>query len=102
MGQRRDKSLAVARYIVSASGIPGIRWDGTGQLEAPWPYSINLTTSKKLENWHNLLRREPETGKINISIRYDHGLPDVAHAWAALPLRDLATLMQSHYDKERG
>jgi hypothetical protein len=102
MGARRDKSLAAARYLAAATGISGIRWAGVGQLEAPWPYSIHLTTSRKLENWYNLLRDEPEAGRINITIRYDNGLPDVAHAWAAMPLRDLATLMKCHYDQERG
>lgn len=102
MGKRRDKSLATARYLVAATGIPGIRWNGVGLLESPWPYVIHLTTSRKLENWHNLLRAEPDPQRITISIRYDELLPDVSHAWAALPLRDLAVLMKSHYDKERG
>jgi hypothetical protein len=103
MGRRRDKGLATARYLVAATGIPGIRWDGVGLLESPWPYVIHLTTSRKLENWHNLIREMPDDDKrINIAIRYDHALPDVSRSWAAMPLRDLTTLLACHYEKERG
>ena len=73
MGGRRDKGLSVTRYLTGQTGIAGLTWDGVrGQILAPPPYQIDLTTSRKLQNWHDLLGAELPT--THIAIRYDYGM----------------------------
>lgn len=96
MGVRRDKGNALARYLTGTTGIPFIRWEGT-TLEAPSPYLIDVTTSRSLENWHNLIRNMGET-KPHMAIRYDNTLPDVSQAWVAMKLNGFTPLLTAHYE----
>lgn len=100
MGVRQDKGRALARYLTAASGIPGMSWSSDG-IEAPYPYQVEVTTSRKLDNWHEQLRAEP-TGRLRLCIRYDNALPDVSAAWVGMSLEDACILLSSHYESIRG
>lgn len=96
MGVRRDRGLALARYLTGSTGIPFIRWDGMG-LDAPAPYSFGVTTSRKLQVWHDRIWELP-VDKPHCVIRYDSAMPDVSHAWVAMKLGGVAPLLGLHYD----
>jgi hypothetical protein len=101
MGNRRDKGLSVTRYLTGHAGIAGLTWDGVrGQILAPPPYQIDLTTSRKLQNWHDLLGAELPT--THIAIRYDYGMDSIGQAWVGMQLHHFVPLLQAHYDKQRG
>jgi hypothetical protein len=101
MGVRRDKGKAVTRYLTGSTGIPSLHWEGMGNsIEAPSPYVIDLTTARKLENWHEILRTEGPG--IRIAIRYDGSLDSVEQAWVGLSLRDFAPMLKAHYESRRG
>lgn len=97
MGIRQDKSRAVVRYLTGYTGIPFLSWNGTSRLEAPAPYRIEVTTSRKLQNWHDLIRAAPEMSQTMV-IRYDNSLTDVSHSWVAMPLGGFAPLLAAHYE----
>jgi hypothetical protein len=96
MGVRTDKGRRLAAYLTGHAAIPGITWTGTG-ISSPYPYRIDVTTSRALENWHDLLRQEHPG--IRLAIRYDNTLPDVSHAWTAMSLRDACILLKTHYEE---
>lgn len=97
MGVRRDKGLAIARYLTGASGVPFLSWDGAdSRIAAPAPYSFDVTTSRKLQHWtDNILMDAPG---LHFSIRYDGTLPSVDKAWIATTLDRFAPLLQAHYE----
>lgn len=95
MGVRQDKGRAVARYIVGNAGIPMVTWTTDG-LEAPYPYQLLLTTGRKLEDWHEILRG-PMSTRIKLAIRFDNSLPDVSAAWVGMSLEDACILLDAHY-----
>lgn len=98
MGVRRDKGKAITRYLTGSTGIPFLLWDGIqNAIEAPAPYKIDVTTSRSLENWHNLIR-SIEGDKPVMAIRYDNTLPDVSHAWVAMKLGGFVPLLTAHYN----
>lgn len=101
MGRRTDKGNALTRYLTGKTGIPFLKWDGVfGRIEAPAPYKIDVTTSRKLQNWHDTLREEaPE---VHIAIRYDNGMDSLEQAWVGMRLKDFAPLLQAHYESRRG
>lgn len=96
MGIRADKGRSVAKYIGGHTGMPFVRWDNNG-LHSPAPYRFDLTTSKKLDNWHNQLR-EPRTNGLYAAIRYDYTVPTLNDAWVGMHLDDYVTLLTSHYE----
>lgn len=97
MGERATKGRAVTRYLTGHTGIPLLTWDGIrGRIDAPPPYLIDVTTSRKLENWHNLLREQPPGG-LSIAIRYDNGMPSLDQAWVGMQLRSFTPLLTAHY-----
>lgn len=101
MGVRRDKGKAVARYLTGRTGIPSLHWAGVdNSIDAPAPYVIDLTTSRKLQNWHDSIREEGQG--IRIAIRYDGSMDSVEQAWVGISLRDFAPLLQAHYESRRG
>ena len=100
MADRANKGRAVTRYLTGSTGMPSLLWDGIrGSIEAPHPYSIDVTTSRKLQNWHDLLREEHKG--IRIAIRYDRNMDSVAQAWVGMTLQDFAPLLQAHYETTR-
>ena len=95
---RTGKGLALTRYITGTTGIPLLSWDGLhSSIDAPAPYRIEVTTSRKLQNWHDLIRAAPEMSQTMV-IRYDNSLTDVSHAWVAMPLGGFAPLLAAHYE----
>lgn len=101
MGVRRDKGLALTRYLTGVTGIPFLKWDGiVSSIDAPAPYDIDVVTSRKLQNWHDKLREE--IPGVHIVIRYDNGMPSLEQAWVGMRLRDFAPLLQAHYESRRG
>ena len=101
MADRANKGRAVTRYLTGSTAIPSLLWDGIrGSIEAPSPYVIDVTTSRKLQNWHDLLREEHKG--THIAIRYDKGMDSIDQAWVGMTLRDFAPLLQAHYESRRG
>lgn len=96
MGVRRDKGVALVRYITATTGIPLLSWQWES-IAAPAPYEIAVTTNRKLENWHECIR-ELDPDRPHMAIRYDNGLPDVSHAWVAMTLGGFAPLLGAHYN----
>lgn len=96
MGGRRDKGMALARYLTGSTGIPFISWQGMG-VDAPAPYSFEVTTSKKLQLWHDQIWALP-VDKPHCAIRYDGAMPDVGHAWVAMKLGAIAPLLALHHE----
>lgn len=97
MGDRRDKSNAVARYLTTNTGVPGWRFNGTGMLDAPAPFYCTLTTSGILEKWTENIRELPHTG-IPLTIRYDRHLDHVGEAWVTMRLSDLAPILGAYWN----
>jgi len=98
MGVRRDKGLALARYMTGTSGIPGLSWEGLhSEITAPPPYQIDVTTSRSLENWHDLIRGI-DGDQPHMAIRYDNSLSDVSQAWVAMRLSGFIPLLTAHYN----
>lgn len=97
MGRRRDKGMAVARYLTGETGIPFIRWD-YGGLHAPHPLRLDLQT--EATNWkywkavHAL-----GTEDISAVIRYDAYIESIPDAVVTTKLatftRMLATLNET-------
>lgn len=97
MGARRDKGRALTRYMTGSTGIPFLTWDGThSKIDAPSPYRIDVTTSRSLENWHDLIRGISGDAP-SMAIRYDHSLSDVSEAWVAMRLSGFVPLLTAHY-----
>lgn len=101
MGKRTDKGNALTRYLTGHTGIPFLKWDGVfGSIDAPAPYEIDVTTSRKLQSWHDLLREEKPS--VHIVIRYDNGMDSLEQAWVGIRLKDFAPLLQAHYEARKG
>lgn len=99
MGERSTKGKALTRYLTGHTGIPFLNWSD-GIIDAPHPYLIRVTTSRKLQNWYDLIRTMPED-KISMSIRYDNDLPSVEQAWVGMQLRPFVRLLECHYNTIR-
>lgn len=101
MGVRRDKGVAITRYLTGMTGIPGLSWEGmTNEILAPNPYTIHITTSRKLQDWHDRIRfSDPE--KPHILIRYDNEMDSPADAWVGMRLYNFIPLLTTHYDTQR-
>jgi hypothetical protein len=96
VGVRREKGMAITRYLTGHCGIVGLSWDGTcNQILSPSDYQIDVTTSRKLDNWHQLLRQE--TTNAHISIRYDLGMDSINQAWVGMQMSDFVPLLTAHY-----
>lgn len=97
---RNDKGLALARYVTGRTGIVGCSWDGGhSRIIAPYPYHLDVTTSRKLQNWHDLIRSYPDGGNvIHAAIRYDREIDNVAGAWVGMRLAALVPLLQVYND----
>jgi len=100
MGRRRDKSLALTRYLTGSSGIPGLHWSGTSEIDAPSPYRISLTTARKLDEWHDAIRFSDDD-KPHMLIRYDYSMDSPADAWVAMRLHNFIPLLTAHYETLR-
>lgn len=99
MGLRTQKGNALTRYLTGHTGIPLLKWDGQhGRIDAPPPYHIDVTTSRKLELWHEHLRNAVPGG-LSIAIRYDAGMPSLDQAWVGMQLRSFVPLLTAHYER---
>lgn len=97
MGVRRDKGLAVARYLTGRTGIPGLSWGGAhSEILSPPQYQIDLTTSRKLQNWHDLIRTELK--QTHIVIRYDNTMDSIDQSWVGMLMHDFVPLLTNHYE----
>ena len=73
-----------------------LRWEGgSSRIEAPHPYVINVTTSRKLQTWHDHIR--DDGSGIRIAIRFDNNMDSVSQAWVGMQLCDATSLMAAHY-----
>lgn len=98
MGARTSKGLGLTRYLTGHTGIPMLRWDGLrSHIDAPPPYRIEVTTSRKLQNWHDLIREETP-GQLGIVLRYDNGMPSMDQAWVGMQLHSFVPLLTAHYN----
>lgn len=103
MGGRRDKGLAVTRYLTAHTGIPMLTWDGIqSAVTAPPPYFFDVTTSRQLENWHRRLRGYSDTGMARqFAIRYDLSMDSVGQAWVGMNMTTFTDLLAAHYESIR-
>lgn len=98
MGVKKDKGTALTRYLTGTTGIPFLCWNHHfSQIDAPYPYTINVSTSRKLENWYSVIRAI-EGDMPRMVIRYDNSLPDVSHAWVGMKLSGFTPLLTAHYN----
>ena len=93
MGRRRDKALAVSRYITATTGIPFIRWNGTS-IDAPDPYRIELITDAMWWRFGEKLREATDTVGIPVVIRYDGYVDGVENAIVGTTLKAFTELMK--------
>ena len=100
MGVRANKGNAIARYMLGNTGIPGISWNSTtGSISMPYPYIIDLTTSRKLQNWHDRLASYPEAASpIHACIRYDNGMDGIPSAWVGIKIDPFIQLITAHHE----
>lgn len=95
--KRNDKIKAVRRYLVAATGIPGIYWDGVGNaLDAPDPYDFVVSTDASLSRFFERIKAG-RTDKMPFVIRYDSYLNEVDRSVVGMPLSTFAPLLQAHY-----
>jgi hypothetical protein len=95
---RADKGRAVARFLMSRSGIPMISWDTEiKDIAAPTPYYFSVTTDA--ENWRFWKHmKELPDDRIAAVIRYDKYLDSINNAVAGVPLPTLTRLLACHYE----
>jgi hypothetical protein len=98
VGIRRDRGLAVARYVVGASGIPGVRWTGQIPLDAPYPYQLGLTTSRVHVHWTDAIA-ELDPKRVGGIIKYDGSIPDIPSAMVGMRLDHFCSLIGMHYEQ---
>lgn len=103
MGIRTDKGKSVARFLTGHTGIPLLSWDGAhSRVIAPPPYTFDVTTSRKLQNWHDLIRGYATSGTARqFAIRYDNSLESVDQAWVGMNLQTFTDLLSAHYERIR-
>lgn len=104
MGARRDKGLALARYLTGHTGIPLLAWNhDAGEIDAPHPYRMHVVTARSLTYWHEHLNAMPDDAP-HMTIRYDHSLGSIDAAWVGMRLSGFVPLLTKHYEalhKER-
>lgn len=101
MGARLDKGRATARYLLGHTGIPGLAFAGSSNdIISPLPYFMDVTTSRKLSDWHESIASLSGTGSMghHIAIRYDNNMASVADAWVGMTLHQFVPLLTAHYD----
>lgn len=98
MGVRTDKIRALYRYMLGHTGMHGMSLDNN-VISLPYPYALTVTTSRKLQNWHDNLHYKNVDGRINIHIRYDNSLENVDNAWVGVPLHDFVKLLTAHVNQ---
>lgn len=102
MGIRATKGNALARYLTGSTGIPFISWDGhDSRVNMPSPYSVDVTTARKLQVWHDNIRSDVPDHMIHASVRYDMMFDSIEQAWVGMNLRSFSTLLATHYDANR-
>ena len=102
VGIRNAKGLAVGRYLTGSTGIPMLSWDlSTGRIIAPPPYVLDVTTSRKLQNWYDLIRADTDSHTVHAVIRYDYTLDSIEQAWVGMNMRTFSTLLTAHYESIR-
>lgn len=96
MGRRRDKALAVTRYLTGTTGIPFIRWDGV-RIEAPSPYGIEIVTDAVWDRFGSKVRATSEQVGIPFVIRYDGYVDGVENAIVGTNLKAFAQLLHNYH-----
>lgn len=103
MSRRRDKMLAITRYLTGRTGIPGLAYHGPeATLIAPWPYEIRISTDRSLGRLSERIKalQDVDEKKIPVVIRYDGDLDTPPNAWAVMRLETFCRLAKLHYDTE--
>ena len=102
MGGKRDKGMALARYLVGHAGIPGLAWNHSlSQVDAPFPYIVVVETQRNLDPWHAMLRTDGPADRLKMSILYHYGMDSLDQAWVGMQLKPFTTLLTTHYDTIR-
>jgi hypothetical protein len=79
-----------------------LSWDtSTSRITAPPPYVLDVTTSRKLQNWHDLIRSDTDSHVIHAVIRYDMSIDSIDQAWVGMNMRTFASLLTAHYESVR-
>lgn len=102
VGVRRDKGMAVARYILGTTGIPGISW-ASGSIQSPPPYAIDLLTGRKLQWWHDRIASYDNEPGMRFAVRYDNGMGPITSAWVGMNITAFTELLAAHHQStDRG
>jgi hypothetical protein len=102
VGGRNTKGMAVGRYLTGCTGIPMLSWDlSTARITAPPPYAIDVTTSRKLQNWYDLIRADTDAHTVHAVVRYDMSFDSVEQAWVGMNMRTFSKLLTAHYESIR-
>lgn len=96
MSGRNDFGRLAATYLIGHTGIPDLRWKYEGSLiEAPRPYSIDVTGDKSTIRLLAKVRERSEEGLGAVISRI--GAARVADSYVAMNLRAYAELLGTHY-----
>ena len=102
VGLRNGKGNAVTRYLTGSTGIPMLSWNySDSRVLAPPPYLLDVTTSRKLQHWHDLIRSDTSPDTIHAVIRYDMSMDSIEQAWVGMNMRTFSTILTAHYDSIR-
>lgn len=94
--KRAPKLEAVARYLVTHAGVPGISSDGSSTLIAPYPLSIRVTTSLDYPYWLSDLSALSEKG-VSMAVRHNRMHDSVADAQVLMRLSQFAPLLHDYW-----
>ena len=99
MGARRDRGLAISRYISSETGIPFMGFENRANvITSPRPYLFQLVTDRANEALPRAMKELPRTG-VPIAVRHNLFVSDsITDAWFVMRGSDFMPLLKMHYE----
>ena len=97
VGKRRDKGLAVARYLTGETGIPLISWTTDG-LDCPHPFKFKLLTeATNWKYWQAANALDPKDD-MSVIIRYDGYMESIDDALVTMKIQTFTRLISEWAD----
>ena len=93
MGRRRDKGLAVSRYLLGQTGIPFIEWTKEG-ISAPYPLRFDLQTEATHWKYWDAVKKLPDNDELPFVIRYDAYIENITDAVVTMKMHTFVRLIQ--------
>jgi hypothetical protein len=95
--KRKDKGNAVSRFLTASTGIPLLRYNYLhNNVEAPKPYTINLTTSGEWWRFGEHIRDIRDEPGIPFVVRYDKHIDGVDNAIVGCTLHTFTQLLEQY------